>query len=279
MRSARALDDLVTERASEHGYGWSAKRRAVVDRWRSSRLRASIARLVFPYTRPGSLWDNAPRLNELGNLGEYRAGVTAWRRMRESGSTMMGCRRGRTLHRLAGEVERRGVAGSLVDCGVANGGSTAILASGAPSRLVWGFDSFEQTPEPDEDATGLRSGYAGRLYPPGSERRAMEAISRIADPAQIRLVNGWVDETYPEHKLDVGDVALLHIDLEAYEPVRLTLETFYSALSRGGYVVVNCYGNWPEVRRATDDFRRIAEVPHPLIRVDHTGVFWRKDDR
>jgi hypothetical protein len=232
--------------------------------------------LAFPYTRPGSLWDASPRFRELGNLGEYRTGLRAWRRMHESGSTMMGCRRGRTLHRLAAEVERRRIVGSIVDCGVGNGGSTAILANGARTRTVWAFDSFEPSPGPDDDLVVGRSGYSGRLYPPGSEARARETVGLIADPARLCIVNGWVDRTYVQCRDDVGPVAVLHIDLESYEATRLTLETFYRAVAPGGYVVVNCYGNWPEVGCATEDFRLASAVSARLVRVDHAGVYWRK---
>jgi O-methyltransferase len=198
--------------------------------------------------------------------------------MHNGGYTMIGCRRGRTLYRLAAEVERRGIGGSLVDCGVGNGGSTAILASGAPSRTVWAFDSFEPSPDQDEDDDSLlaRSGYSGRLYPPCSEARAREAVGLIADPAQLQLVKGWVDQTYPDSRQEVGGVALLHTDLESYESTQLTLETFYPVIKPGGYVVVNCYGDWPEVRRATGDFRLRNAITDPFVRVDHAGVYWRK---
>jgi hypothetical protein len=69
---------------------------------------------------------------------------------------------------------------------------------------------------------------------------------------------------------------VLHIDLESYEATRLTLETFYRAVAPGGYVVVNCYGNWPEVGCATEDFRLASAVSARLVRVDHAGVYWRK---
>jgi hypothetical protein len=177
---------------------------------------------------------------------------------------------------LAADVERRGLAGSLMDCGLYNGGSTAILASGAPTRTVWGFDSFEPSPEPNDDVGRIRSGYSGHYYPPGSEDRVREAVGVIADPNQLRLVKGWVDDTYPEYRDQVGRITVLHIDLESYESTRLTLDTFYEVVTPGGYVVVDPYGDWPGVRRATDDFRRENAISDSLVRVDHTGIYWRK---
>src|SRR5437870_2241202 len=53
----------------------------------------------------------------------YAEGVRLWRDLYRQEYTMVSCRRGRALHRLAADVERHGVPGDLVDCGVWNGGS------------------------------------------------------------------------------------------------------------------------------------------------------------
>ena len=100
------------------------------------------------------LEDLAPTRAEIGRPWQYAHSVLLWTRIRQRGYTMLGCRRGRTLYRLAREVSRRGIPGALVDCGVWNGGSTALLSAGAPSREVYAFDSFDGLPPPDEQIDG-----------------------------------------------------------------------------------------------------------------------------
>src|ERR1700694_3979891 len=86
--------------------------------------------------------DLAPMSPEVRRPLQYAQSVLLWKRVRQRGYTMLGCRRGRALFRLAREVERQNVPGALVDCGVWNGGSTALLSAGAPTRDVYAFDSF-----------------------------------------------------------------------------------------------------------------------------------------
>jgi hypothetical protein len=101
--------------------------------------------------------DLAPMSPEVRRPLQYAQSVLLWRRVRQRGYTMLGCRRGRTLYRLAREVERRNVPGALVDCGVWNGGSTALLSAGVATRDVYAFDSFEGLPPSDEQLDGQDS--------------------------------------------------------------------------------------------------------------------------
>lgn len=182
--------------------------------------------------------------------------------------------RGRMLHRLAIEVERRKVPGALVDCGVFNGGSTALLSAGAPTRQAWAFDSFEGLPEPGPNDPDVPANAAGGCR--GSEERVREAFERYAHPDRLRVVKGWFDDTYPEAAPQIDAVAVINVDCDWYEPVTLTLETFYPKVSSGGYVVIDDYGHWEGSRRATDDFRARHGIGAPLTRIDYTGVYWRK---
>jgi O-methyltransferase len=62
------------------------------------------------------------------------------------------------------KVNEEGVEGALVECGVAEGGTSAMMAvanrlHGSSSRTKWLFDSFEGLPEPtEEDYQGGRTG-------------------------------------------------------------------------------------------------------------------------
>jgi O-methyltransferase len=236
-----------------------------------------VPSLPIALSRNGALyrrWDAAPRPSEVSDLETYRRGREAHRRLYLEGYTMLGSRRGRALHRLAGKVVRNRVPGALVDCGVWNGGSTILMALGAPDRDLWAFDSFAGLPEPSE-VDGRRSfQYAGDCV--GSEVRLKEGMARYADASRLHVRPGWFEDTLREATRDVRRVALLHCDGDWYDSVRLTLETFYPLVNPGGYVVIDDYGTWPGARRATDEYRRAVGDRSRLRRIDHTGRYWRK---
>jgi O-methyltransferase len=225
-------------------------------------------------TPAGHLLDLLPLAEDLPDLRTYRRGVGLWRVLYRGGWTMTSCRRGRTLHRLARIVEGEGVPGALVDCGVWNGGSTVLLSAGAPTRPAWAFDSFEGLPEPGDHDGPDSAGWQGECH--GSEAKLREGFARFADPARLHIARGWFADTLPAVGEQVGAVAVLHADGDWYESVRLTLETFYPRLSVGGFAVIDDYWHWEGARGATDEYRREHGIEEPLVRVDYTGVYWRR---
>lgn len=216
--------------------------------------------------------DLAPMPQELRRPIDYVSGVLLWREVRQSGFTMLGCRRSRTLYRLARTVERAGVRGAIVDCGVWNGGSTAIMAAGAPTRIAWAFDSFEGLPAPgSKDESG--EGWTGSCL--GTENNVREAFRRFAKPSQLRTVKGWFDETLATTASEVGPVALLHADGDWYDSVKLTLEAFYDQIPPGGWVVVDDYANWSGARTAVNEFRSLRGITTRL-RFAEGSAYWQR---
>lgn len=220
-----------------------------------------------------TLADLAPLRPELTDPVGYLRAALLYRRLWDGGYTMLPARRGRTLHRLAATVEREGVPGDLVDCGVWNGGSSVLLSAAAPSRNIWCFDSFEGLPEPGP-LDGERGHERGGTIV-GSEERVRDAFARHADPARIRIVRGWFADTFPVVAPGIDRVAVLHVDGDLYESVRLTLETFYDKVSPGGFVVADDYGGWEGAGVAVDEFRAARGIRSPLVPVDASGCYWR----
>jgi O-methyltransferase len=178
------------------------------------------------------------------------------------------------LHRLAEEVERAGVPGALVDCGVWNGGSTILLSAGAPGRQVWAFDSFAGLPEPRELDGREGADLGGELV--GSERKLREGFARFAHTARLNVRAGWFEDTLGAAARRIGTVALLHCDGDWYESVLLTLEVMYPLVSNGGFVVIDDYNDWEGAKEATDEYRAANGVTAPLVEIDITAVYWRK---
>lgn len=222
--------------------------------------------------KPGWVIDDlAPMRRELRHPARYVTGVRMWKQIRQAGFTMLGCRRARTLYRLAAVVEQDAVPGAFVDCGCRNGGSTAMLSAGGPTREVYAFDSFEGLPEPGpQDAPGTS---AGSFV--GAEENVHEAMRRWGRPERLHIRKGWFEDTFPMAAGEIGPIAIIHADGDWYESIRLTLETFYDQVSRGGFVVVDDWTAYAGARRAVEEFRADRGIEDPLVMVSD-AVYWRK---
>ena len=74
----------------------------------------------------------------------------------------------------------------------------------------------------------------------------------VAPGDRVRLHRGLFEDTLRPR----GPLALVHIDSDWYEPVRLCLERTDSHLSHGAFVVLDDYHDYDGCRAATDDFLR-----------------------
>jgi len=244
-------------------------------RWQVSLLAAAIALSIVYYWQLLRVFaGNLNPMRPVSLVEAFRA-VRSVRRVK--GYTAVLPLRLGNLRRLAREIDRARVPGDIVECGVYNGGSAALLASiGVRSplaRTIWLFDSFEGLPPPTE-----RDGAAARScgwWCHGDLEKVRSALDRMSIPeARCRVVKGWFHDTFPS--TEVGDIALLHIDADWYDSVRLCLERFYDSVRPGGYVVIDDYGHWEGCRRATDEFLEERGVIVTLTRVDYTGRYFRK---
>lgn len=171
---------------------------------------------------------------------------------------------------VASDVDRRGVPGCIVECGVWNGGSLAFLAAAmSRERHAWAFDSFEGLPPPSsKDPAIVRSHYF-RGWNSGSTTRVIKAWKLCGLPAdRLHIVPGWFEDTFPSSTIPA--IALLHIDADWYEPILLCLERWYDHVAPGGAVLLNDWNLYAGANRAVADFlaRRGLDLEvRPLTKV------------
>jgi hypothetical protein len=152
------------------------------------------------------------------------------------------------------------------------------MASEAGGRRdIYLFDSFEGLPPPGAEDGAL----ARQQFQPGwcastedDVRRAFDLAG--ASTARLHIVKGWFADTFP--RTGLPPIALLHIDADWYDSVRLCLETWYDRITPGGYVVLDDYGRWEGCTRAADEFLRERRLP-PLARTGSAGHYLRKPAR
>lgn len=182
-------------------------------------------------------------------------------------------------------VEKNKIPGVIIECGVAQGGSAAMMALssralGNRNRDFWFFDSYEGLPEPTvDDYKGAKAGdYVGLLVK-GSCLGTIEQVSELLfdklnlPKNKINLVKGWFQDTIPSYKDKVGAIAVLRLDGDWYESTRIPLENFYSNISPGGCVIIDDYATCFGSKKATDEF--IAENSiDTFLRSDGRGGAW-----
>jgi predicted O-methyltransferase YrrM len=179
------------------------------------------------------------------------------------------------LCELARRIEREMVPGAIVECGVYKGGGAAVMtACASAARDVFLFDSFEGLPPPGaRDGELARSRYA-EGWCAGSEDEVRALFERLGlFGPRVHLVKGWFRDTFP--RTTVGSIALLHVDADWYDSVRLCLERFWDDLAPGGFVVFDDYGRWEGCTQAVDEFLA-ARRPGPLMPTGRAGHYLRK---
>jgi O-methyltransferase len=87
-------------------------------------------------------------------------------------------------------------------------------------------------------------------------------------------MKGWFHKTFP--MANISKIALLHIDADWYESVRLSLETFYNAVVPSGFVVIDDYGHWSGCKKAVDKFFVERDLSYKMHAVDYTARWFQK---
>jgi hypothetical protein len=85
----------------------------------------------------------------------------------------------------------------------------------------------------------------------------------------VELVPGRFEDTLPISRVQA--IAVLHVDGDWYESVRVCLESLYDRVVAGGIVQIDDYGHWEGARRAVDEFFAKRGLSPVLSRIDYTG--------
>jgi len=161
--------------------------------------------------------------------------------------------RQRNLLYLSRDIDARNVPGAIVECGVLDGGTAAIMAFGTSGsqREVHLFDSWQGLPETTTKDGDAAKAWAGDVI--GSQTRVRSVLRQLnVKLERVTFHKGWFDQTFP--KANINGVALLHIDADFYSSVRLSIETWFPKLSPGGYMQFDDYSAFVGCKRAVDEF-------------------------
>ncbi len=172
--------------------------------------------------------------------------------------------RQRSLLHFASDIDARNVPGAIIECGVLDGGTAALMAYGSSKseREVHLFDSWQGLPDTTDKDGDASKVWAGDVV--GSQARVKSVMRRLnIKPERLTFHKGWFEQTFP--KANIDRVALVHIDADFYESVRLSIETWFPKLSPGGYIQFDDYFIFIGCTRAVDEFL----LAHPELKLEN----------
>ena len=199
--------------------------------------------------------------------------------------TMVGEGRLLSLFTLAKQVCQEDLPGHFVECGVAAGGSSALLATiisrqSKRPRQLFSFDSFEGMPTPSDQDTyrGQRAEATG--WGTGTCAAPVESLREVCRKlgveALVEPVRGFFDQTLPVNRKRIGPIAFLHVDGDWYESTQQILGNLYDQVVPGGRIQIDDYGHWEGCRRAVEEFQKELKIEFKLHPIDGTGVWMEK---
>jgi hypothetical protein len=194
--------------------------------------------------------------------------------------TMCSVARLRGLYRAAHYVVKEQIAGDVVECGCARGGSAALVALTlrqlGSRRKLWLFDTFEGLPAPSSDDPDFEIAdlFTGTCVGTLAEVRGLFERLNVAD--DVMFIKGLFQETLPV--TSISRIALLHIDGDWYESVKVCLDSLYDKVVPGGLIQFDDYGYWQGARKAVDEFLQARGLPSRLQRLDYSGRFLIKEE-
>jgi hypothetical protein len=125
--------------------------------------------------------------------------------------------------------------GHIIEYGCFKGGSAMFMAKLAQQYLpgvnVYGLDTFEGLPQPDNSIDGLGTGEFASNY------EEVTSTAQAVGLSNLIFVRGLFNQTAPTCLDGCKSVSMIHIDCDLFEPVQYAYDVSKPYLVPGGYVV------------------------------------------
>jgi len=191
------------------------------------------------------------------------------------------------------KIEKEKIAGAIVECGVARGGSSAMMALTSEyyngNRHCWLFDTFEGLPPPsdkdhhvepiynsdDKHASRVSEGYC--LGTVGEVEELLFSVLKLLKE-KFTLVKGLFQDTLHEKKNEIGDIAVLRLDGDWYDSTLCCLENLWDSVSPKGVVIMDDYVSVPSCKEATHDFLDSRKISVNIELDNRGGAYFFKSE-
>lgn len=179
------------------------------------------------------------------------------------------------------------IEGDIIECGIASGANFATMMLGASedlSRTFWGFDSFEGIQLAGKKDT-LQAGIGAITHDvnvPDSELLISSGITSHSkesvlinfknwgvDKFNIKLVEGWVQNTIDTVIDEIKSISILRLDMDIYNPTKYTLEKLYPLITKGGVIIID---DWEldGVRIAVEEYLKENKIKVKMLSIPNS---------
>jgi hypothetical protein len=185
----------------------------------------------------------------------------------------------------------RDIEGDFCECGVAYGGTSAVMAkylmTEGINKMLHMWDSFQGIPYPTQKdghpIDNIQFPKTGELKSTGISVGSLDNVMNLMkvagiNPDILMYYYGWLEESLPILHSKMGKLSFLRIDVDLYRPTMYCLRYLYPKLSSGGYVLMHDDGKaLAGPRKAVADYvknnRKGIKIHHFP---DEGGLYWRK---
>jgi len=143
----------------------------------------------------------------------------------------------------------------MVECGVAKGGCVAFCHKVNPDLRIMALDSWDIIPE---EVTSNDNAHCHRYV--GTKWGDVLDIKKTYDLVDasmdnLTMIKGYFEDTIPKSMDILGDIDILRLDADYYEPTIFCLETLYDSVKSGGLIILDDWHFNPKgVQGAVYDF-------------------------
>ena len=199
------------------------------------------------------------------------------------GFTMTSTQRLFDLYKTVEYIAKANIPGSIVECGVWQGGSMmlaalTLLKENQTDRGIYLFDTFEGHPQPlAEHNNDIFGGNGNREWFPGQAKADVSTVTKNMRSTgypmdNIHLYIGLVEQWLPKIdrfiKPKDAPHAIVRLDTDWYETVKIELEILWPRITLGGFLIIDDYGHYFGQRKAVDEY--FANRPVKLTRIDYS---------
>jgi O-methyltransferase len=190
-----------------------------------------------------------------------------------------------TLYEQSVYCEKQGIEGDFVECGVWKGGAVGAMAKanldyGKNRRNLHLFDAFDDICLPVASVDGQKAVDDIKKYSSVKDEELMQGqlepikgvydefgghgtieaclkllVSDIKYPKEfIHFHKGWFQQTLPIDAAKIDKIAILRLDGDWYDSIKVCLDFLFDKVVKGGIVVIDDYGYYEGCTKAVDEF-------------------------
>lgn len=232
-------------------------------------------------------------LEDMSKMGRVRGYVLCKKtinneKVRQSGldwptyaETMIGIKRLNNIQFCAKQIFKDNIPGDFIETGVWRGGASIFMRAllevfQVENKRVWVADSFRGLPKPNaekypEDKTDSLYMNKYLQVSMAEVKNNFKKYDLLDD--RVKFLKGWFKDTLPTLKEET--FSLVRLDGDMYESTINALDNLYPRLSVGGYLIVDDFA-LDNCRAAVEDYRKKHHITDEMIKVDWSGVYWKK---